>query len=200
MSCMILDLDPGLWASVVADMVKNLPVMWEMWVRSLGQEDPLEKRMANHSSILAWKIPWTEEPGGSMGSTGSQKSRTRKKKESDTTERLSTHTRAGRCICFQRITRHHHLSGLNNSFILPVCLEAGSAKSQGQQGWFLLWLWGTVCPALSPSFWRLQASVGGFLRVFTSSSLSACLPLCPSFPCSKNSGPIGLEPTLLTST
>ena len=64
MSCMILDLDPGLWASVMAHMVKNLPVMWEMWVRSLGQEDPLEKRMANHSSILAWKIPWTEEPGG----------------------------------------------------------------------------------------------------------------------------------------
>ena len=38
------------------------------WVRSLGQEDPLEKEMATHSSILAWKIPWTEEPGGSMGS------------------------------------------------------------------------------------------------------------------------------------
>ena len=43
-------------------MVKNLPAMQETWVRSLGQEDPLEKEMATHSSILAWRIPWTEEP------------------------------------------------------------------------------------------------------------------------------------------
>ena len=43
--------------------VKNLPEMWETWVRSLGWEDPLEKRMAAHFSILAWRIPWTEEPG-----------------------------------------------------------------------------------------------------------------------------------------
>ena len=58
------------WASQVAQMVKNPPVKWEMWVRALGWEDPLEKRMATHSSILAWEIPWTEEPGGiqSMGS------------------------------------------------------------------------------------------------------------------------------------
>ena len=45
-------------------MVKNLPVMQENWFRSLGQDDPLEKEMATHSSILAWRIPWTEEPGG----------------------------------------------------------------------------------------------------------------------------------------
>ena len=45
-------------------MVKNLPAMWETQVQSMGQEDPLEKGMANHSSILAWRIPWTEEPGG----------------------------------------------------------------------------------------------------------------------------------------
>jgi hypothetical protein len=45
-------------------MVRNLPAMWETWVRSLGREDPLEKEMATHSSILAWRIPWTEEPGG----------------------------------------------------------------------------------------------------------------------------------------
>ena len=44
-------------------MVKHLPTMWETWVQSLGQEDLLEKEMATHSSILAWKIPWTEEPG-----------------------------------------------------------------------------------------------------------------------------------------
>jgi len=45
-------------------MVKNLPTMQETWVRSLGQEDPQEEGMATHSSILAWKIPWTLEPGG----------------------------------------------------------------------------------------------------------------------------------------
>ena len=49
--------------SLVAQMVKHLPTMWETRVQSLGQEDPLEKEMAPHSSILAWKIPWTEEPG-----------------------------------------------------------------------------------------------------------------------------------------
>ena len=57
------------WASLVAQMVKDLPAMHETWVRSLGQEDPLEKGMATCSSILAWRIPGTEEPGGlqSMG-------------------------------------------------------------------------------------------------------------------------------------
>ena len=57
-------------ASLVAQTVKNLPAMQEAQVRSLGQEDPLEKGMATHSGILAWRIPWTEEPGGlqSMGS------------------------------------------------------------------------------------------------------------------------------------
>ena len=53
-------------------MVKNLPVMWEIWARSLGQEDPLEKGMATHTSILARRIPWTEEPGR-LQSVGSQK-------------------------------------------------------------------------------------------------------------------------------
>ena len=48
--------------SLVAQMVKNRPAMWETWVQSLGQEDPLEKGMATYSSILAWRIPWTEEP------------------------------------------------------------------------------------------------------------------------------------------
>ena len=53
-----------IWASLVAQMVKNLLIMWEALARSLGQEDPLEKRMATHSGILARIIPWTEEPGG----------------------------------------------------------------------------------------------------------------------------------------
>ena len=51
-------------ASLVGQTVKGLPAMREIWARSLGQEDPLEKVMATHSSILAWRIPWTEEPGG----------------------------------------------------------------------------------------------------------------------------------------
>ena len=63
-------------------MVKGLPAMQESLVQSLGQEDPLEKEMATLSSILAWKIPWTEEPGG-LQSMGSQ---------SDTTEQLHFHT------------------------------------------------------------------------------------------------------------
>ena len=49
--------------SLVAQMAKNLPVMQETWVLSLGLEDPVEKGMATHSSILAWRIPWIEEPG-----------------------------------------------------------------------------------------------------------------------------------------
>ena len=51
------------WASLVAQMVGNLPATQETWVRYLDQEDPLEKAMATHSSILDWRIPWTEEPG-----------------------------------------------------------------------------------------------------------------------------------------
>ena len=70
---------------LVAQTVKNPPTVQETWVRSLGQEDPLEKEMATHSSIFAWRIPWTEEPGG-LQSMGSQ--------ELETTERL-THTAGG---------------------------------------------------------------------------------------------------------
>ena len=56
----------------MAQMVKNLPEMQETWVRSLGWEDPPEKGMATHPSILAWRIPWTEEPG-KLQSMGSQR-------------------------------------------------------------------------------------------------------------------------------
>ena len=52
------------WASLVTQTVKNLPAMQESWVQFLGQEDPLKKGMATHSSFLAWRIPWTEEPDG----------------------------------------------------------------------------------------------------------------------------------------
>ena len=59
-----------IWASLIAQLVKNPPAVQETLVRFLGREDPLEKEMAIHSSILAWEIPWTEEPGRvqSMGS------------------------------------------------------------------------------------------------------------------------------------
>ena len=63
----------------MAQNLKHLPAMWETWVQSLGQEDPLEKELETHSSILAWRIPWTEELGG-LQSLGH--------KELDTTERL----------------------------------------------------------------------------------------------------------------
>ena len=66
----------------MAQTVNDLPAVWETWVQSLGWEDRLEEGVAAHSSILAWRIPWTEEPGG-LQSTGH--------KESDTTERLHFH-------------------------------------------------------------------------------------------------------------
>ena len=60
----------GHWATLVDQTVKNLPIMQEIWVRSLGQEDPLEEGMVTHSSTLAWETPWMEEPDGlqSLGS------------------------------------------------------------------------------------------------------------------------------------
>ena len=61
-------------AFLVAQRLKRLPAMWKTRVRSLGWEDPLEKEMATHSGILAWRIPWMEEPGG-LQSTGSQRVR-----------------------------------------------------------------------------------------------------------------------------
>ena len=63
------------WASLVAQVVKNLPAMWETWLQSLSWEDPVEKGMATNSSILAWRIPWTEEPSR-LQSLGSQRVRT----------------------------------------------------------------------------------------------------------------------------
>ena len=78
-------------------VVTNLPAMQETWVRSLGWEDPLEKGMATHSSTLAWRIPWTEEPGG-LQSTGSQR------------------VRHGRVTNTHTKYKYSHLEGLWNSF------------------------------------------------------------------------------------
>ena len=69
------------WASLVAQLVKNPPAMKETWVQSLGQEDPLEKRMATHSSILAWRIPWMDRGAWKASPWGH--------KELDPTEQLT---------------------------------------------------------------------------------------------------------------
>ena len=74
----LFDPDIGGDSSLAAQTVKRLSTTRETWVQSLGQEDPLDKEMATHSSTLAWKIPWTEEPGRPCSPWG--------RKESDTTE------------------------------------------------------------------------------------------------------------------
>ena len=79
----------------MAQRLKRLLSMWETWIRSLVWEDPLEKEMATHSSIFAWRIPWTEEP---------DRLQSRGHKESDTTERLHFHL--------------HHISGNHALFVL----------------------------------------------------------------------------------
>ena len=78
-----------MWASKLSRMVKNLTAMQETQVQSLGWEDPLEEGKGTHSSILAWEIPWTEEPGR-LQSMGSQK-------ESDTTEQLNNNSIKSPC-------------------------------------------------------------------------------------------------------
>ena len=72
---------PHIRASLIAQLAKNLPAVQETWVPSLGWEDPLEKETATHSNILAWRIPWTEEPRGLYSPWAH--------KESDVTEQLN---------------------------------------------------------------------------------------------------------------
>ena len=74
--CQLFLKNPDFTASLVAQMVKNLPLMQETWVRSLGWKDLLEKGKATHSSILAWRMPWTEDPGGQATVHGVARSRT----------------------------------------------------------------------------------------------------------------------------
>ena len=81
-------------------MVKHLPAMRKTWVQSLGWEDPLEKEMATHSSILAWKIPWTEEPGRPWGC-----------KESDMTQQLPFN--------FTSLVMMTMLTMMNQGYIFP---------------------------------------------------------------------------------
>ena len=82
------------YAFLVAQMVKNLPAMQETQVQFLGQEDPLEKGMATQSSILPWRLPWTEEPGG-LQSTGSQRVRHDWATNTTTTINLDSHVASG---------------------------------------------------------------------------------------------------------
>ena len=105
-------------ASLVAQRLKRLPLMRETWVRSLGQEDPLEKEMATHSSTLAWRIPWTEEPGG-LQSTGTQKSRTRLSNLTNLTF-LRRITKYGH-FCHDADT--HPSSHVNTSVFRLICLD-----------------------------------------------------------------------------
>ena len=106
---------------------KNLPAMQETWVQFLGWEDPLEEEMATHSSILAWIIPWTEEPGR-LQSMGVQ--------ELDTTERLSTHIWFylifTECqLCYRHTCRQQDNQWMNT----PKSLPLRALYDSGEWGW-----------------------------------------------------------------
>ena len=121
-------------ASLVAQLIKNPPAMQETWVRSLDWEDPLEGEMATHSSILAWEIPWTEEPGG-LQSWGH--------KDLDTAEHVHTHSVPGAWLCTLlgpsiTFVTHPHIrpSRIINSFGAPVsglpCARFGGRRVSEQ--------------------------------------------------------------------
>ena len=105
--CLLQFISPS-WASLVAQSLKSLPALQETWVRFLGREDPLEKEMATHSSILSWRIPWTKEPGG-LQSTRSQRVR------HDWATSLSP---SYPLAVFPKFCRYHLLSHLSVTFQL----------------------------------------------------------------------------------
>ena len=120
------------WASLAAQMVKNPPTMWETWVWSLGWEDPLEKGMATHSSVLAWRTPWTEEPGGLQSM------------RSQSWTRLSPAQTDGQtkphALGFSHTENHSHqfpkkppTAGLLTSSFLAVCASWTAPWGQGQK-------------------------------------------------------------------
>ena len=90
----------------MTQQVKNLPAMQEIWVQSLGQEDPLEREVATHSSVLVWKIPWTEEPGGLQSM------------ESQSPTRLSTHTQ----LCVLEYISEVNIRPTNRLYLLFTLL------------------------------------------------------------------------------
>ena len=105
-------------------MVKHLPPMWETWVQSLGQEDPLEKEMATHCGTLAWKIPWTEEPDR-LQSMGSQ-SRTRLSNFTFFLFYTHIHVRVCVCVCVYMYSKH--MCSLYGLFTLLT--ESNEERSQ----------------------------------------------------------------------
>ncbi|XDA74262.1 hypothetical protein R6Z07F_004482 [Ovis aries] len=102
------------WSSLVAQIVKRLPTVWETRFPSLGWEDLLEKEMATHCSTLAWKVPWMEEPGGPWGH-----------KESDTTERLHFHFSK----TYGRLGAH--LEGTRHGSLVRMARKEGPGPWQG---------------------------------------------------------------------
>ena len=105
-------------SSLVTQRSKRLPAIWETWVRSLGREDPLEKEMATHCSILAWRIPWTEEPGG-LQSMVYQKSRTRLSEQFNLREELKQRIWEG----LARKGPKRYCCVLSSSTILPLTMR-----------------------------------------------------------------------------
>ena len=140
-------LQPHILSSLVAQTVKHLPTRRETRVQSLGWEDLLEKEMATHSSMLAWKIPWTEEPGGPRG-----------RKELDTTERL--HFTILKVVCSVAQSRPtlgdpvdcgpagSSVRGILLARILEQVPPPGDLPAQGLNLRFLLLHW-LVSPSLS---------------------------------------------------
>ena len=100
------------WASLVAQTVKNPLAMQETWVRSLGWEEPLEKGTATHSSILTWRIPWTEDPGRLQSMSC---------KELDTTERFSQHRKFKKCNVISYTCR---LQGYNHNMLVNTSITS----------------------------------------------------------------------------
>ena len=125
--------------SLVAQTVKRLPTMLETWVKSLGWEDVLEKEMATHSSILAWKIPWMEEPGG-LQSTGSQRVRHdwTTKSQHNWSDVASIHINTSDChlgflLYAGNYLKGSHVYSFRLSCILPSVLRTKKAKWASKQ-------------------------------------------------------------------
>ena len=139
------------WASLVAQRLKHLPPMWETWVWSLGQEDPLEKEMATHSSILAWRVSWTEEPGR-LQSAGSRRVR----HNWATSLHFSSHTH--QCLLFVVILMVVILTGMSWYLYLIVILFCISLMIVifsifSCACWLsVYYLWKNVCETFCPFF------------------------------------------------
>ena len=152
-------------ASLMAQTVKNLPAMRETWVRSLGQEDPLEKGMATLSSILAWEIPWTEEPGG-LQSKGSQKSWTQL---SD--EHLALVFKINRTLglLLQHFSADISFSRALSTFSLPFFSFGSRSGNWGmRKGWLGLSFFPSQTPAESNSSQALGPEFTGNLTKLSS--------------------------------